>query len=68
MVTRRQVSNVAVDIVCYWSTLMNYAKLEAKARESGTPEELEEAVRQHEGYKNLCLQADSLIIDTGVPL
>jgi len=55
---------MAVDIVCFWSTLMNYAREEAAARESGNPEKIEEAVRQHEAYRRLCLEADTLVIDT----
>lgn len=41
---------------------MRLARAEAKAVKCGTPAEIEEAKRQHEAYRQLCLKADKMII------
>ena len=50
-------------IVCFWSTLMRYAQALGKARATGNEKEIKKAEQQHDTYKNLCLQADEMILD-----
>lgn len=51
-----------IKTVTFFSTLMRLARAEAKAVKCGTPAEIEEAKRQHEAYRQLCLKADKMII------
>lgn len=48
--------------VAYFSTLMNYARAEAKARLTGTEEEYQVAKDKHEAYRQTCLLADKMFI------
>lgn len=56
-----------VKTVTFFSTLMHYAKAVGKAKLHGTPEELAAAQKQHDDYKELCLQADEMRIDMPDP-
>lgn len=46
-----------------FGTLIKLAKEEAKAKRSGTPEEIEAAVKAHKDYKELCLKSDGMLVD-----
>lgn len=46
----------------FWVTLMQLARAEAIAEKSGDPEAYEKAKAEHEAYKQLCLNADTMII------
>lgn len=54
---------MSVKIICSWRTLFKLASEEGEARMNGTKEELEEAIRQHKAYKDLCLRADEIRFD-----
>jgi hypothetical protein len=47
--------------VAYFSTLMMLARTEANARLNGSNEEYLEAKRQHEAYRQICINADEVI-------
>ncbi len=46
----------------FFSTLMHYAREEAKARESGDEARIKKAAEEHESYRQLCLKSDGMII------
>jgi hypothetical protein len=48
--------------ITFFATLMQLAKEEADARSSGDPVRLAEAERKHEEYRQLCLNADEIIM------
>lgn len=49
-------------VVTFFSTLMQYAREEAKARKSGDPALIEKATADHEAYRQMCLKADEMRI------
>lgn len=51
-----------LEVVTSWSTLFQLARAEAKARESGNVEALEEARQKHDDYRKLCLNPDTKMI------
>jgi hypothetical protein len=53
---------MAIEIVCYFSTLIRLAKAEATARLSGDKTAYEKAKGEHESYRKLCLKANKMII------
>lgn len=52
---------MAVKTVCYFSTLMKYAYELGQARLTGNPALIEAAERDHNWYRDLCLQADEMV-------
>lgn len=53
---------MTVKIVTFWSTLMMYALEEAEAEKTNDPAWIQEAKDRHETYRQLCLQADEMIL------
>ena len=51
---------MALKTVADFGTLMRYASALGKARQNGSPEEIEEAQRKHDEYKKICLEADEM--------
>lgn len=48
--------------VAFMETLFSLARSEAKARLDGSNEEYLEAKRQHDAYRQICLDADEVIV------
>lgn len=46
-----------------FAVLMRLAREEAKAKRSGTPEQIEKATKAHEDYRQLCLKSDGMLVD-----
>lgn len=51
-------------IVTSFTTLMHLAAELGQARLSGDEERIERAQKAHEDYKNLCLKADEMLLNT----
>lgn len=51
-----------VTTITYFSTLLQYAREEAEARESGDEERIKIASEKHEAYKQACLASDKMVI------
>ena len=54
--------NMSVEIVTYWTTLLQLAKAQVDAEKDGNPVKIAEATRKHEEYRQLCLSADKMVI------
>ena len=55
---------MTIKIVTSFTHLCRLAREEHNAKKFGTPEQAEEAKRNHQAYKELCLQADEMLIPT----
>jgi len=53
---------MSVKVVTYFRTLCNKARALAEAKETGDPELIKKAQKDHDEYKELCLTSDELII------
>lgn len=53
---------MSLKIVTDFRVLMQLAHEQAQARLHGTPEEYAKAREEHEAYRQLCLEADEMII------
>jgi hypothetical protein len=51
-----------MEIVTSFKTLMILAKAAADAERRGDPQEIEKAVREHDEYRDLCLQSDRMML------
>jgi hypothetical protein len=51
-----------VKIVTYWSTLMYYASQMGKAERAGNDDAYEYWKRKHDSYRDMCLQADEMVL------
>ena len=51
-----------MELVTFWTTLMEYAYEVGQARKSGDKKRLAEAEKKLEEYKAVCLMADRMII------
>lgn len=51
-----------MEVVTFWTTLMQYAREEAEAEKSGDPERIRVAHARHEAYRQQCLKADRMIL------
>lgn len=49
-----------------WRRLMQLASEVGKAKKSGDPQRIKEAEEAHEAYRQMCLQADEIIMDSSI--
>ena len=54
--------------VTHFGVLMRYASELGKANQSGDTERIRIAQRNHDEYRDLCLQADSMIIGSNLDI
>jgi len=53
-------------LITSWDTLMHYARELGAARQSGEAERIEKAQKQHDDYRDLCLKADRMSLNTSL--
>lgn len=53
---------MAIEIVTFFSKLLELARAQTNAEKNGTPEEIRRATEEHEQYRRLCLRADKMVI------
>ena len=53
---------MTIKIITNWSVLMDKARAVAKAKASGDEKAIKMAEEDHESYRQLCLDADEMVI------
>jgi len=52
---------MSITLVCYFGTLMGYARDYANAKESGDKKKIKEAYTKWKSYERLCRKADQML-------
>lgn len=51
-----------MELICFWSTLMESAKELGQARLSKDPDRIAKAEKKHNDYRGICLKADRIVL------